>query len=89
MPTLIAAYQFCIAHLDSILLVVSVVAYVIANAAPRPDPVSLTGWRKAFWGTIDRICFLTAARVPGVFKALFAPTTPAGTAQNGQDKPGA
>jgi hypothetical protein len=72
------AYTFAVAHWSTILTVLAVVVYAIANVAPRPDPVRMTGWRLAFWGTLDRLCVLTAAAVPGVFKALFAPTTPRG-----------
>jgi hypothetical protein len=51
------------------LVVLAVVAYVVANVAPRPHPEALVGWRKIFWTVIDRTCVLTAAALPGVLKA--------------------
>jgi hypothetical protein len=49
-------------------LAVAIVAYLIANFWPRPDASKLTGASKAFWQILDRLCFLTATKVPGRLK---------------------
>lgn len=48
----------------------AIVVYVIANLAPRPDPKDMTGWQKAFWQIVDRLCVLTAGKLPGSLKFL-------------------
>ena len=53
---------------------IALAVYVLANVLPRPKPAELTGWRATLWGTIDRLCVLTAGRLPGFWKALFAAT---------------
>jgi hypothetical protein len=47
---------------------VAAVVYVIANFAPRPDHSDMSGWSRAFWQIIDRICLLTHDKAPGAFK---------------------
>jgi hypothetical protein len=49
----------------------ALVLYLVANVVPRPHPEKLVGWRLLLWGSLDRLCFLSAKRVPGSFKALF------------------
>ena len=51
---------------------VAIAAYVIANLSPRPHPEDLSGWQRTFWSTIDGLCLLTAAKVPGRLKYLLA-----------------
>jgi hypothetical protein len=48
----------------------AIVVYVIANLAPRPHHGKMTGWQKAFWQIVDRLCVLTSHRVPGGLKFL-------------------
>lgn len=48
----------------------AIVVYVIANLAPRPDPKTLTGGHKVLWQIIDRLCLLTADKLPGTLKML-------------------
>jgi hypothetical protein len=49
-------------------IVVAVIVGAVANLAPRPHPDELTGWRRTFWLVVDRLCFLTASKVPGDWK---------------------
>jgi hypothetical protein len=56
------------------LIVLAVVVGAIANLAPRPHPDELTGWKRTFWLVIDRLCFLTAAKIPGGWKWFFVPS---------------
>ncbi len=53
---------------------IAIAAYVLANVLPRPSGAGLTGWRALLFGTLDRLCVLTAGRLPGVAKALFGPS---------------
>jgi hypothetical protein len=48
----------------------AIVVYVIANVAPRPDPGKMSGWQRAFWLIVDRLCILTHDRLPGGLKML-------------------
>jgi hypothetical protein len=47
---------------------------IVVNLAPRPHPDNVTGWQKAFWTVTDRLCVLTAERVPGKVKWLLLPS---------------
>ena len=47
---------------------------VVANLSPRPHPDNTIGWQKTFWTVIDRLCILTAERVPGKWKWLLVPS---------------
>jgi hypothetical protein len=55
-------------------IVAAVIVGAVANLAPRPHPEELTGWKRTFWLVIDRLCFLTASKVPGDWKWFFAPS---------------
>jgi hypothetical protein len=57
-------------------VVLAVTAWMAANVAPRPHPEALVGWRKIFWTLIDRVCVLSAASLPGVFKFPGASSPP-------------
>ena len=54
----------------------AIVVYVIANLAPRPDPSKMTGWQRAFWLIIDRLCILTHDKLPGTLKMLLLDSPP-------------
>ncbi len=54
----------------------AIVVYVIANLAPRPDPSKMTGWQKAFWQIVDRLCVLTHDKLPGGLKLLLLDSPP-------------
>lgn len=62
--------------------VVAIVVYLVVNLAPRPHPEKQTGWKKWFWLVVDRLSVLTADKVPGKLKMLFA-----GSPLVGPDKP--
>ena len=51
---------------------IAIAAYIVANVAPRPHPEALTGWRRTFWLIVDRLCLLTAGRLPGALKWLLS-----------------
>jgi hypothetical protein len=68
MTTLTALFTWALAHQALLLGIVATVLWLIANVAPRPHPETCTGWKKALWGVIDRLCLLTAEKFPGVFK---------------------
>lgn len=55
-------------------LVVAIALGIIANVAPRPHPERMTGLQRCFWLVIDRLCVLSAERVPGRLKWLFLPS---------------
>jgi len=56
-------------------LVLGIVCWLIANAAPRPNPASQeTRAGKVFWTLIDRISVLTAETVPGKLKWILMPS---------------
>jgi hypothetical protein len=71
MQTLSLVYAWTLVHKATILGVISVVLWLIANYAPRPHPEDLVGWRKLLWTLVDRLCILTAADRPGAWKWLF------------------
>lgn len=52
----------------------AIILYLLANVLKRPAAAGLTGWRALLWGTLDRLCILTAGRLPGTAKALFGPS---------------
>lgn len=52
---------------------IAVVAYLIANFAPRPHPDDHTGWKRALWLIIDRICVITHDKVPMKMPLLGSP----------------
>jgi hypothetical protein len=54
----------------------AIVVYVIANLAPRPDPSKMTGWQRAFWQIVDRLCVLTHDKLPGGLKMLLLDSPP-------------
>ncbi|MFA6167009.1 MAG: hypothetical protein WC700_10350 [Gemmatimonadaceae bacterium] len=54
----------------------AIVLYIVANVVPRPDASVMVGWRRSFWMTLDRLCLLTAGRVPGQLKGLFEASPP-------------
>ena len=49
---------------------VAIVAYVVANLAPRPHHGKMSGFQKAFWQIVDRLCVLTSHKAPGSLKFL-------------------
>jgi hypothetical protein len=51
--------------------VTAVVVWLVANVAPRPNPTEMSSKWKVFWVVVDRLCFLTAGKLPGGFKMLF------------------
>jgi hypothetical protein len=65
----------------------AIVVYVIANLAPRPDPSKMTGWQKSFWQIIDRLCVLTADKLPGTVKLLLLDTPPPKTPKEAPKAP--
>lgn len=48
--------------------------YVLLNVGPRPNPESLTGYKRIFWLLVDRIAWLSAEKVPGDWKWIFTPS---------------
>ena len=51
------------------------VLWIIANVAPRPTPrPDQNRWVRLLWQLVDRLCILTADRVPGRLKWLLAAT---------------
>jgi len=58
------------------LLTVAVVVYVFANFAPRPHPDKLKGWEKKLWQIVDRLCVLTAGKMPGGLKLPMLSASP-------------
>jgi hypothetical protein len=65
---------------------VAVVAYLIVNIAPRPHPDQSVGWKATLWLVLDRICVLTADRVPGKLKLIFAASPSTAVVQKDQGK---
>jgi hypothetical protein len=65
----------------------AIVVYVLANLAPRPDPSKMTGWQKAFWQIIDRLCVLTHDKLPGTVKMLLLDTPPPKTPKEAPKAP--
>jgi len=61
------------------LTVTAIVIWLVANVAPRPNPSEMTSNWKVFWVVVDRLCILTAGKLPGGFKMLLlaSPPTPA------------
>ena len=64
-------WSWVVAH-DAAIALLSL--WLIVNVGPRPHPERLTGPAKAFWLVVDRLCVLTAERVPGQWKWLFEPS---------------
>lgn len=54
------------------LVVTAVVLYLVANVVPRPDHTNMKPGARTFWQIVDRLCFLTAAALPGNLKAIGA-----------------
>lgn len=71
MVSLAAVWAFVVAHDWQIVLVGS---YVLLNVGPRPHPETMTGPKKVFWTIVDRLSVLSAERVPGNWKMIFAPS---------------
>lgn len=51
---------------------IAITVWVFANVAPRPNPRKLKGAQRVLWTLVDRMCILTAERLPGRFKWLLA-----------------
>lgn len=71
MTILFAIWSWVVTHP---IVVLSVIVWVIASVAPRPHPAASTGWKKLFWLVLDRVCFLTAGKVPGALKMVLYPS---------------
>ncbi len=55
---------------DNYLIVIFAFVYAIANFYPRPHPDTMVGFQKKFWQIIDRLCILTAEKMPGNLKFI-------------------
>lgn len=51
-------------------------SYVLMNVGPRPHPENMTGYKRVFWTLVDRLVWLSAEKVPGNWKFIFAPSEP-------------
>lgn len=51
-------------------------SYVLMNVGPRPHPENMTGYKRVFWTLVDRLAWLSAEKVPGNWKFIFAPSEP-------------
>jgi hypothetical protein len=68
--------------------VVAIVVYLVVNLAPRPHPEDSVGWKAKLWMILDRISVLTAERVPGKLKLIFAASPKVKTKPSEKDSQG-
>lgn len=71
------------------MVALAVVVYMVVNFYPRKHPDDQSGVARWFWFVLDRVSILSAEKVPGRFKMLFAasPREPAPAPNEEPDPP--